>query len=134
MQTGNPSPRQVGVKIPTGQIYDKSNQPALTVVGLVELKFYAVEYVDRKGNKVPMLVMKSAAGEMYEAPNGSAWLNDAKMLSDQMKKNVEAVLATAPRAGGSVADTVPTEDTVDVLATEVAAPDPAPAPVAAEAQ
>ena len=124
MQTGNPSPRQVGVKIPTGQLYDKSDQPALTVIGLVELKFYAVEYVDKKGSKVPMLCMKSAAGDFYEAPNGSIWLNDAKHLSDQMKKNIEAVLATAPRAGGSDADMVPTQDAVDVLATEVSAETP----------
>lgn len=119
MQTGNPSPRQVGVKIPTGQIYDKSDSPALTIEGLVELKFYAVQYVDKKGNKVSMLVMKSAAGDLYEAPNGASWLNDAKLLSDQMKKNVETVLASAPRAGSSIADIVPTQDAVDVLATEV---------------
>lgn len=126
MQTSNPSPRQVGVKIPTGQIYDKSDRPALTIEGLVELKFYAVQYVDKKGTKVPMLVIKDASGELYEAPNGTSWLNDAKLLSDQMKKNVESVLLTAPRAGSSVADNVPTQDSVDVLAIEVsqAANDP----------
>ncbi len=119
MQTGNPSPRHVGVKIPTGQIYDKSDQPALTITGLVELKFYAVQYVDKRGSKRSMLAMKSADGEVYEAPNGSAWLNDAKPLSDQLKKNLENVLASAPRAGSKVADLVPTEDVVDVLATEI---------------
>ena len=119
MQTGNPSPRQVGVKIPTGQIYDKSEAPALTITGLLELKFYAVQYVDKRGNKVSMLAMRSADGELYEAPNGSAWLNDAKQLSDQMKQNLEATLATAPRAGTSPADNVPVEDVVDVIATEV---------------
>ena len=121
MQTGNPSPRHVGVKIPTGQLYDKSDKPALTVVGLVELKFYAVQFVDKKGTKVPMLAMKSADGELYEAPNGTAWLNDAKPLSQQLKTNIEDVLATAPRAGSSVADNVPTEDAVEVMATEVVA-------------
>lgn len=120
MQTGIPNTRQVGVKIPTGQMYDKSDDPALTIKGLVELKFYAIEYVDKKGNKVPMLVIKTAAGELYEAPNGTSWLSDAKMLSDQLKKNVEGVLATAPRVG-SPADNVPTQDTVDVIATEVVA-------------
>lgn len=129
MQTTNPSPRHVGVKIPTGQIYDKSNAPALTIEGLVELKFYAVQYVDRKGSKVSMLVMKSAAGEMYEAPNGASWLNDAKLLSDAMKKNMEAVLASAPRAGDEAADLIPTEDAVDVLATEVTAATPQPPPI-----
>lgn len=119
MQTSNPIPRQVGVKIPTGQLYDKSDNPALTIEGLVELKFYAVQYADKKGNKVSMLVMKSAAGDMYEAPNGASWLNDAKLLSDQLKKNIEMVLASAPRAVSSIADSVPTEDFVEVIATEV---------------
>ena len=129
MQTGNANTRHVGVKIPTGQLYDKSDNPALTIEGLLELKFYAVQYANKKGSKVSMLVMKAADGTLYEAPNGDSWLNGAKQLSEQMKKNVEVVLSSAPRVGASV--TVPTQDAVDVLAEEIATEVPSADPATA---
>ena len=112
----NTQQRPVGVKIPEGQLAEKSDLPSLTLIHLMLLEFCAAQYVDKSGRKVTGLFVKSGK-DWYQAPNGEQWLAQFRELSDKMLKNT--LDKYAHLKGTDPAD-VPTEDNVDVIAGEEA--------------
>lgn len=114
---GNQQPRPVGVKIPDGQIYDRSDKPALTVLGVLDLTFRGVQYVDKTGKKKNMLVLMDQNGVQYEAPNGESWLNGLRPLSEDFNKNIQNFVDLNRPVDPAE---IPTEDQVDVVASAVA--------------
>lgn len=106
--------RAAGVKIPDGQLFDRSDKPSLTLTGLLPLQFHAMRYVDNKGQEVAELVVQ-AGDEIYMAPDGAQWLAKMRPLSAAMKEKViHALQSMSP----SQMD-IPTQDNVDVVASEI---------------
>ena len=111
----NTQTRPVGVKIPEGQLSERSDLPSLTLVHLMPLEFMAAQYVDKAGKKVTGLFVKNGE-DWYQAPNGDQWLAQFRTLSPKMDENAKAMYAKITGVPDN-AD-VPLEDNVDVIAGE----------------
>ena len=119
--------RPVGVKVPDGQLYDRSDKADLTVEHLLKMEFFAAQYVENGKLKSGLIVQ--SGGHFYLAPNGSTWLAGMRELSAKMTDNVKALYDQT--TSGSIED-VPIEDTVDIIAQATAAgADPTQSPEAA---
>jgi hypothetical protein len=113
----NTQQRPVGVKIPEGQLSERSDLPSLTLVHLMPLEFMAAQYVDKSGKKVVGLFVKNGK-DWYQAPNGDQWLSQFRALSPKMEENAKAMYAK--NTGITDTTDVPLEDNVDVIAGETA--------------
>lgn len=111
----NTATRPVGVKIPEGQLSERTDLPSLTLVHLVPMEFLAAQYVDKSGKMVTGLFVKSGS-DWYQAPNGEQWLAQFRPLSPKMEANAKEKYSKL--TGKSDITDVPLTDNVDVIAEE----------------
>jgi len=116
MLGSNQGHRPVGVKIPDGQLHDKSDKADLTVEHLLKMEFFAAQYVENGKLKAGLVV--HSGGRFYLAPNGSTWLAGMRELSEKMTNNVKSLYE---RTQSGPLEGVPVEDTVDIIAQATAA-------------
>lgn len=122
--------RPTGVTIPEGQRAEAQpqdhNLPTLSVHNFGKLEMFAGQYVDSSGKLNAGFYVKFG-DEFYLDPNGPAWFGGLKPLSDRHKQAVRARYESM--LGNQDTTDVPTEDEVDVVAGEMANPQPEPTPV-----
>jgi len=103
--------RPVGVKIPEGQINDRSDKADLTVEHLLPIEFFAAQYVEN--GKIKQGLFCHSNGVFYMAPNGDQWLAGMRPLSEKLTTNVRHAYEAMK---GAIPEDVPVTDTVDVIA------------------
>jgi hypothetical protein len=107
----NQGHRPVGVKIPDGQLHDRSDKADLTVEHLIPMEFFGAQYVENGKLKAGLFVQ--SGGRFYLAPNGEQWISGMRELSEALTNNVRVIYDRIK--GGPLKD-VPLEDTVDIIA------------------
>lgn len=113
----NAQGRHVGVKIPQGQLEERTNLADLTVVSVNPMQMIGMVYVE-SGKLKRALVVKDVEGNLYLAPNGDQWIVGLRPLSDKLSKNVVDALHIVQ---GTAPEDLPTTDSVDVIAGDMAA-------------
>jgi hypothetical protein len=98
------------VKIPEGQINERTDRPDLTISHMLPMEFFAAQYVEANKLKSGLFVL--SGGQFYLAPSGAEWLAGMRPLSDKMAANAQELY---DRVHGGVPGDVPTEDIVDIL-------------------
>lgn len=111
----NQSARPVGVRIPEGQSLESTNLPPLTLVHLVPLEMFGGQYSDETGRLRGGMFVKSG-DDFYLVPNGEQWIGQLRPLSNKLLAQAREAYRrlVSPKDAG-----VPTEDTVDVIASEI---------------
>ena len=104
--------RPVGVRTPEGQLSPGTGAPR-EVVNFVEVRTFAVEYVDDQGNR-HIDVANCIGGVWHLAPNGENYAKTLKALRGDtwLAKALTARLRDVE--GQKLPTTVPKEDAVDV--------------------
>ena len=108
---GNQSHRGVGVKIPDGQLHDRSDAPDLTVLDLAPLELRAGRYVER--GKIKMGLFAKVGDVWHLTPDGDNWLQRCRQTSAALTKNLKEAEG---KFKGVSAEDVPTTDAVDIIA------------------
>ena len=107
-----PAVRQTGVRIPDDQLTQGQGAPN-TVGHVIPAQMVAVQYFDEYG-KGHNTVLLRVGTELYHAPNGEQWAAALKQAAPWLKEVVMPEL-------DSEKVPIPTEDEVDVVASETAA-------------
>ena len=107
-----------GVKLPDGQVAERSDAPPLTITTFSEIRMFGLTYVDAGGRERPLLVVLNSDGSLYSAPEGEQWITKLKPLSTKLADNFREVLRKTAPSTETVK--VPGKDSVDVIANEEA--------------
>lgn len=111
--------RNQGVTIPKGQRNAGLEKgPPNTIGAIAEVKQYAVQWFDEAGKQHPDMWVR-IGNIWYKPVNSEEWASEIGQVKDTFINQAEAMVA--PKAGK---DAAPTEDSVDVVASSVAATPP----------
>jgi hypothetical protein len=105
--------KQVGVTIPDSQLASERGTPN-TVLHVLKGETFAVNYVDEQG-RVRAAVVTKFGDTVYFAANSEQWASQLRPASDWMQKAIESKIIHLST------EDIPKEDTVDVVALQVAA-------------
>lgn len=105
-----------GVKLPDGQVSERSDAPPLTITTFSEIRMFGLTYVDSGGRERPLLVVLNVDGSLYSAPEGDQWITRLKPLSTKLAENFREVYQKSLPSTEPVK--VPGMDNVDVIANE----------------
>jgi len=103
-------PRGTGVLVNKPRAQAPNNVPNLTVLGVVELQFFAVNYVER-GEVRQSLFARDRSGVIYLAKDSDEFCASLAEVKPELAKNIAKAM---PKAGGQVDEDIPLNDSVDV--------------------